>query len=294
MFGSLKKFFKTDANDGKSEQSDEYDSDAAADANSGQIRVVTVGEINNADISSTCAKCRKNTQPYAFEDETEVFKVKLKDSQKHLEPGTDDKDKLTDTQGEMENIRLDRSMTVLSPENLCVDCEIQRHPERFHGCAFCRRPLRYLFACTSCRLGFAEWVKETIQSDTIALSRIKKQAKAIVAGIIRSGFIENREFIYRTDKIEYFEWPGFYAGPINVTEDGESIVYLPTWIIPSMLIINHEDANIGITDLKDFSMFEKALLRILESNNIFIYNNVQIDITTFDKSNIHKISPYAI
>ena len=236
-----------------------------------EIRVVTVDDV---DVRSVCITCEKDLQPFTTADETDVYR--LEDAKEST----------------------DRSSTLLSPENECVDCEIKSHPERFHGCAFCRRPLRDLFACTPCRIGFAEWIKESINSDTIALSIIKRQANNIVLGMVESGYIENREFIYRPDEMNYFKWPGFFAGMSNCTENGERKAYLPTWVKPIGLTVSADTASIDITgsedlkSLKDRKLFENALLRILESNNIYIYNNTQIDLLKTGRAQVFQIESY--
>src|SRR5437879_6272581 len=56
----------------------------------------------------------------------------------------------------------DKGISVFSPERLCIDCEIQMFPERFHGCGFCKRPIREKFCCLICSNGFVEWVKDQI------------------------------------------------------------------------------------------------------------------------------------
>lgn len=283
MFGGLRNLLrsKTDTTSDATRSPDTTDTTDTADTTDAsdessivpadKIRVVTVDDV---DVRSVCVTCEKDLQPFTTADETNVYR--LEDAKEST----------------------DRSLTLLSPENECIDCEIQSHPERFHGCAFCRRPLRDLFACTPCRIGFAEWIKESINSDTIALSIIKRQANNIVLGIIESGYIENREFIYRPDETSYFKWPGFFAGMSNCTENGERKAYLPTWVKPIGLTVSADTASIDITgsedlkSLKDRKLFENALLRILESNNIYIYNNAQIDLSKTGHAQVFQIESY--
>lgn len=230
----------------------------------------------SSNILCICEKCGIDQSEYII-NETEVFSIKSK---------------ITD------QLNLTRSKTILSPENLCLKCEISEYPDRFHGCAFCRRPLRNIFACSTCRIGFAEWIKEVIQPDNLILSGIRNQAKKIVNGIIQSGFIENREFIHR-EKYMMFEWPGFYVGLSNLMENGElGKFYLPTWIVPDKLTIGSNIKSLSISKdldrLKKFKMFEERLLLILEENNIHLFSNIQVDLKEFDRSrsNIRKINSY--
>jgi hypothetical protein len=238
-------------------------------------------EIHHSNILCICEKCHTDQSEYII-NETEVL--------------TSESTIKTFIKSKISNqLDLTRSKTILSSENLCLKCEISEYPDRFHGCAFCRRPLRNIFACSTCRIGFTEWIKDIIQPDNVILSGIRNQAKNIVKRIIQSGFIENREFIYRERQM-MFEWPGFYIGMTNITKDGESKFYLPTWIVPDNLIINSNIKSLSIgndlSNLTKFKVFEKRLITILEENNIYLFSNVQIDLREFDKSNIKKINSY--
>jgi hypothetical protein len=43
-----------------------------------------------------------------------------------------------------------------SPEGLCKDCESKQFPERYHGCCFCRKAIKYSLTCGNCEEGFRE------------------------------------------------------------------------------------------------------------------------------------------
>lgn len=172
-----------------------------------------------------------------------------------------------------------------------IQTEIIMHPNRFHGCVFCRRPLRDLIACTICRLGFDRFVRDSIQPDNLMLSNIRNQSKNLTNKIIESGYIKNREFIFRDiDLDKKFEWVGFYAGITNLNLDLETEYYLPTWIIPKTLKIDSSIKNIfKNTFTNPTKIFETELLNILEHNNIYLNSNVQIDLEKFDLTNIESI-----
>lgn len=235
----------------------------------------TVDDLKN--VKCICIKCGEDFTRDIMSGETEVLKVHFRNS-KTLE-GT-----------------RDMSNTMLSPEGYCLDCEIKIFPDRFHGCAFCRRPLRNLFACTTCRIGFADWIKDVVPPETIILKSVREKAQQIVSGIIESGFIENREFIYRESQL-MSRWPGFYAGLLNINKNGQNnSVYLPTWIVPDYLNIPEDTKSVNVstdlTKLAKFKLFEQKLREILEFNNINIYQNIQINLTKMSRNNIREINPY--
>lgn len=203
-------------------------------------------------------------------------------------------------------IRSNSEKSFLSPEQLCIKCEIVKFPERFHGCAFCRKPLRCAFACCACRIGFAEWVKKVIPKENLMFCGVRKNAMKTVTFLLRDGSMINREFINSfnpdasdTDRlvglVSCLEWKGFYAGITNIGADGNPTdSYLPTWIIPSKIQINPRSISLvkGLTDAAKLKLFENKLIQILEHNHIYLYKDVQIDLVNFDSSKIKSVTPY--
>ncbi|VBB17626.1 hypothetical protein YASMINEVIRUS_89 [Yasminevirus sp. GU-2018] len=118
-----------------------------------------------------------------------------------------------DLVGSTKNTR--SNINMFSPESLCIDCEIRLYPDRFHGCGFCKRPIREKFSCTICSHGFAEWVRESMYPMDQISEMVKKSASDLVnVSIHNLPIIENRQFIMRTDD-GYYTWPGFYGGVTN-------------------------------------------------------------------------------
>lgn len=101
-----------------------------------------------------------------------------------------------------------------SPDSLCIDCEIRIHPDRFHGCGFCKRPIRERFSCVICSAGFVEWVKEVIHPIDSLSMIIRQSADKLLDKTIYDLPIEQHRFIMRTED-GYYKWPGFYAGLTN-------------------------------------------------------------------------------
>jgi hypothetical protein len=257
-----------------------------------EYQIVSDGKESIEDLKNVacvCTECGEDMTEYIMGGETEVIRVMR--ISRSASQSTE-----SDIESSPESImKSDRSNTVLSPEGLCLKCEISEYPSRFHGCAFCRRPLRDLFACSTCRIGFTNWIKDAIPPESFVLSSVRKQAKKIVSGVIGSGFITNREFLHREEQL-MFDWPGFYAGTLNITNNGTASAYLPTWIIPHGLRIPSDmgvlSVSTDLTSLTQFKMFEEKLLTILRENNIDLYANVQIDMKKFDSSNIAEVNPY--
>jgi len=221
-----------------------------------------------AKVKTKCEGCGRDFSEDLLNGETEVIRIRRRGNSRS-------------PRSESSDVSSDGPMRLLSPEDLCVDCEIKQFPNRFHGCGFCRRPLRDLFACTTCRIGFAEWIKDVIPPETVILAKVRKQATRIISGIVESGFIQNREFLYQESQL-MCRWPGFYAGPLNVRKNGKiHDAYLPTWIVPERIKIPDEFKSFVMTRdlarITKFEMFEKNLLQILEANDIHIF----LGLTTF-------------
>jgi hypothetical protein len=199
---------------------------------------------------------------------------------------------------------------IFSPECLCIDCEIIIHPDRFHGCGFCKRPIREKFSCVICSNGFVEWIKTVIQSTDSLSMIIRQSANGLLTG---HGAESNSRFILRVDD-GYYKWPGFYAGisnrfsfgitpseftilPESQDSDGydekeqtdKQTYYFPVWVIPKLT--KGYDVHFG--DLRlNMKIFQTILLEILEKNNINLYHDVQIDLEKMDNEQIKAINPY--
>lgn len=104
--------------------------------------------------------------------------------------------------------------SIFSPEMLCIDCEILCYPSRFHGCAFCKRPLKTKFCCSICSDGFVSWVHEMIHPVDTVSRLIRMSAHNLIDKMVSDLPVENRQFILRNDDGLY-RWPGFYAGITN-------------------------------------------------------------------------------
>lgn len=230
-----------------------------------------------------------------------------------------------------------KNLNIFSVEGLCLDCEIILFPERFHGCGFCKRPIRERFCCTICSMGFIEWINNSIHPMNSFNEMVKRSAfKLVECNIYDLPEIENNKFILRNDD-GYYKWPGFYAGitnrfskkPINVlqsytnnklnndveyentctytdTSTGFDVLvdsfvnepvmiyqntdnFIPVWIIPRVF----KQPCFLIADIKlELDLFQNWLLETLESNNIYLYADVQIDAETISLEQIVKINPY--
>ncbi len=194
-------------------------------------------------------------------------------------------------------------------ENLCLNCEIIEYPERFHGCGFCKRPIREKFSCTICTNGFNSWIRSEIYgSDALShMLRVSADSLLDIKTIFPSFFcklyhknsMESRgsnqhnfnKFILRTSD-SYYKWPGFYSGVTDKFSQKSNMSesnFFPVWIIPK-LDINH---CVKYTNLKpDIKMFQRMILEILETNNIKLYEYVQIDLELFDVSKIKEANSY--
>lgn len=260
--------------------------------------------------NSTCKKCNKdkNEDSSFMTDETTIFKgsrfgkilrnvMFIKDDNSYnndnnIYSENNDGEKESGDGEKESGDRLNEGQLLLSPDGLCLSCEIVEYPGRFHGCAFCRKPLRNMFSCTICRQGFTNWIITTILSEHMNIIMLRKRANKLANKIIESGYIQNKEFIYReSQSFLDTEWPGFYAGVLNLSAEN---IYYPTWIVPKTLNIRvlNSEKNKDETDSMNLISFikskfsEKYLLDILEDNGIYLYNHVQIDMKKFDRENI--------
>lgn len=177
---------------------------------------------------------------------------------------------------------------IFSIEGLCLDCEVMIYPERFHGCGFCKRPIRERFSCTICTIGFTEWVKRSIYPTDKISNQVKKAAWDLVnKSINEMPIFENNLFLIReTDGL--YKWPGFYGGVTNRFSN-DDITHIPIWIIPKMTI----QRDYKLTDLKiKKGLFMKLLLELLTLNGINLYSDTQIDGNSILLENIKNINTF--
>lgn len=118
---------------------------------------------------------------------------------------------------------------------LCLNCEILLFPERFHGCGFCKRPIRKKFCCSICENGFIEWINNVVHPISNTSILIRSSAKYILDKSIDNKEIKHSPFIIRTND-SYYKWPGFYAGSTNKFSNiiNNNDGFYPLWIIPKL------------------------------------------------------------
>jgi hypothetical protein len=192
---------------------------------------------------------------------------------------------------------LDNIMIFCSDE-LCLNCEILQFPERFHGCGFCKRPVRSKFSCSICTHGFVEWIKDVIKPLDNVSKLIRNSASDLINKSVSDLPIEHRKFIIRTDD-SFYKWPGFYAGITNrfcaklkqISDkkngsNSDENNFFPIWIIPDLI----KKYDVKIFKFK-FS-FKKILLDILKVNGINLYEDVQINPYDLNMEQIRAINPY--
>lgn len=162
-------------------------------------------------------------------------------------------------------------------DKLCFDCETLKHPERFHGCGFCKRPIRDKFSCTTCSLGFIDWVNDVIQP----LDNISKLIRSSSKNLLKKKKINNDNMFIKRINDSVYKWPGFYAGITNEFSNDirNKDKYFPVWIIPKLVIpyeINYNKFKL------DTQNFERILVDMLKKNNINLYDDVQINLETMN------------
>lgn len=159
-----------------------------------------------------------------------------------------------------------------SPEGLCDACERTAYPERFNGCACCRRPQKNPGFCMECRMGISEWLfhlfyNKNPKSKTTSSCYITgidetndwKLGQIISIGthsvcsnydekLIRSAFAPHSHLE---------RWPGFFAGGHR-------------WFIPKIT----DKFQIDISDI-NWDNKNTVILRELEKNGIFLYEEIQ-------------------
>ncbi len=85
---------------------------------------------------------------------------------------------------------------------MCKSCQIDKFPEKFTGCIFCRAPQKHSYCCITCSSTFSDWVKRNtnINEDMAAFKLCHARQ-----GIAKLPFMKIEVNIF-------FKWPGFYTG----------------------------------------------------------------------------------
>lgn len=116
------------------------------------------------------------------------------------------------------NYHIKNILQPFSREGLCIDCEINDFPQRFHGCIYCRNPMCCSNICLKCNIGFNKWIEKYVRvinysNDKLMLINDLMSIHEKLAQYANFPFIKNNTN----------NWPGFYAGNNN-------------WIIPNKII----------------------------------------------------------
>lgn len=128
-----------------------------------------------------------------------------------------------------------QGFVIASPEGTCQKCEYQAFPNRFHGCLFCRRPMRGLRAtCRPCVDGFCEFIRECFplerqDFDAFVESQFSNETSATIEKQIQDSAYSLTckslqickplgEWPGRPEYISApgVAWPGFYAGFLSL------------------------------------------------------------------------------
>lgn len=142
-----------------------------------------------------------------------------------------------------------------SPEGLCNGCEKKFFPDRFHGCIFCRSPVKSYYGlcsdtCSSCRNDFPTWV---YQNTSFASDRQKFGFDKSACDLCNTNNKTHHKFILSNNQCN--KWPGFYCGENK-------------WIIPKLTI---RETTKEVTR----ENCSQLLLELLEANGIHIYEEIQ-------------------
>jgi hypothetical protein len=225
-------------------------------------------------------------------------------------------------------------VNIFSREQMCIDCEIRYFPIRFHGCGFCKRPIREKFSCSICADGFVNWIKDVIQPLGTTSKILRLSASRLLNKSINDIIIDpdiDRAFILRTDD-GFYKWPGFYAGVTNrfsaqnIPKSGRlvesktqssQIALTSSKILPSELLarqsgVIHEKVDSKMTIEKENQSDQKGFFpiwlipKLTEGYDIklsdFKLKNLKSNLNPFDKillnilekNNIHLYSDVQI
>jgi hypothetical protein len=163
-----------------------------------------------------------------------------------------------------------------SPEGLCDNCEFKEFPERYHGCCFCRKALKFGLICYNCRKCFQKWAfdlfynKNERSRSTNSCFALKTDDETndwnlwqcVSNGIHRltNHSIPKLPFlIHERSSINNNHWPGFHLGNLQWRK------FDPF----------HLKKSICIKDIK-WDNSEDILQRELDKLGINIYNDVQV------------------
>lgn len=180
---------------------------------------------------------------------------------------------------------------IFSSEGLCYNCEVLEFPNRFHGCMFCKRPIREKNSCTICTDGFEEWIKSEIDMIGMMGYIIKKIARRLLneKNIHINDDSNDKQFIMRNDD-NFYNWPGFYVGNNNECSD----TFYPIWIIPKLTKkLDYLDIEkLNYLDLINVNKYKLILLDLLKINNINLYDNIQMNLDSISTDIIIKVNSF--
>jgi hypothetical protein len=146
-----------------------------------------------------------------------------------------------------------------SPEGLCEDCELKQFPERFYGCCFCRRAIRYGRMCYNCDREFSKWL------DLVFLNHENKDwrfRQTVEQGIYRLMHHDHKAkklpFLIQQQSKYNDKWPGFHLGDLK-------------WIMIDPILLRDK---IDISDIK-WDDSREVLERELKKVGISLYEEIQ-------------------
>jgi hypothetical protein len=154
-----------------------------------------------------------------------------------------------------------------SKEGLCMECELEKYPERFNGCRFCGKAGYSTFFCRECKEGFKNWMIKLFY-DNQKDNKIKMESKKdSLLEIIKKGSYlmtcQHPEKLMHLRVKEltklYDVWPGFHLGNNK-------------HLIPDPLELSKK---IDISDITSENCSD-VMLRELKKINIFPFEDIQI------------------
>lgn len=173
-----------------------------------------------------------------------------------------------------------------SQEGLCDNCEFKEFPERYHGCCFCRKSVKYGPFCWGCRLSFQKWAfdlfynKNEKSKSTNSCFAIKTDDETndwtlwqnVGSGVHRLTYLYNQPklpfLVNKQASTSNDDWPGFHLGNLQ-------------WIKLDPFDLKK---RIMIADIT-WDNREAVLQRELQKLGINIYNDVQVDLSVHTGTN---------
>lgn len=155
--------------------------------------------------------------------------------------------------------------SIFNKEQLCLKCELNNYPQRFHGCGFCKRPIKKSFCCKICADGFIEWIKNWI----LPIDSQEKKFDDMIHDLLKNIKQNENSFIIREND-NLYKWSGFYAGFINRFSTDKKDCQ-PIWIIPKLT------QRYAFTSANKKKLLQEFILSILKSNEIDLINDIQIN-----------------